>query len=105
MSPTHYSVSSVKMVFLVALLGYLRDVVFAAVLLVTVSVLVREGGAGLARKVLGFLRSLHGVDHLIALFLRREVRGFLKQVDPKAFSGDEKKTIAIPERGKHRFLG
>lgn len=87
------------MVFLV-LLGFLRDAVFAAVLLVAVSVLVREGGAGLARKVLGFLRSLHGVDGVISWLLRREVRSFLKQLDPKAFAGEAKKTIAIPEKGK-----
>ena len=87
---------------LLALVGFLRDAVFAAAVLVAISVLVREGGAGLARRVLGVLRCLHGVDLVVSWFLRREVRGFLRQVDPQAFSGGRKKTIAIPEKGKEK---
>ena len=81
-------------------LGFARDLVLTALLLVAVSVLVREGVAGLARKLLTLLRQLPGVDRLIAWFLRREVRAFLKQIDPQSFSSDSKKNrVKIPEKG------
>ena len=77
-----------------------RGAVFWAVLLVCVSVLAREGGAGLLRKTLSFFRNLHGVESVIAWLLRREVRGFLRQVDPKTFSGEGGRRIPIPEKGE-----
>lgn len=81
--------------------GLLRDAVFAVVLLVAGSLLMREGFAGLGRKTVTFLRCLHGVDTVISWFLRREVRGFLRQLDPKAFSGQGREKIAIPEKGRY----
>lgn len=82
-----------------AVVGIIRDAVFAAVTLVAISVLLREGGAGLARKVLGLLRHLHGVEDLIRWLLRREVKSFLKQVDPQSFGTNKKKMVKIPEKG------
>lgn len=91
--------SAIKMSLLSLAFGFIREAVLAVVLLVAASVLVREGAAGLGRKAVAFLRCLHGVDSVISWFLRREVRGFLKQLDPKAFSGEGRKKIAIPEKG------
>lgn len=83
-----------------AVLGLVRDVVFALAVLVAAAVLVREGGAGLARKLLLALRQLHGVDYLITAYLKREVRGFLRQLDSKSFPADGKKPkIKFPEKG------
>ncbi len=82
-------------------LGLLRDAVFAVVLVLALSVAMREGLAGLLRRLIGALRHIHGVDDLIKWALRREVRSFLKQVDPKSF-GDgnrERKSVSIPEKG------
>ncbi len=83
------------------LLGVAKDIVFALAVLVAVAVVAREGAAGLARKLLLTLRQLHGVDYLISMYLRREVRSFLRQIDPKSFPGDSRKqTVKFPEKGK-----
>ena len=85
---------------LLSLAGLLRDWVFAVVVIVALSILVREGAGGLARKSLLVLRQLRAVDVLICWLLRREVRSFLRQLDPKTFSTDSKKKQAkIPEQG------
>ena len=81
-------------------LGFVKDAVFACVVLVAVAVVVREGASGLARRVLLTLRQLHGVDYLISIYLRREVRRFLTQVDPKSFPADgRKQRVQFPEKG------
>lgn len=82
------------------ILGVVRDAVLAAVVLVTVSVAVREGAAGLARRCVSVLRVLYGVDAIISWLLRREVRSFLKQVDPQSFSKGGKTRVQIPEKGR-----
>ena len=77
---------------------------FVIVLLVATSVLLREGLAGLARGILLVLKKLVILDTLIQWYLRREVKGFLRQVDPKTFSKGNKKKVEIPEVGKHSIL-
>lgn len=77
----------------------LRDTVFALVLAVCVSVVIREGAGGLARKLLLVLRQLPGVNWVIGWVLRREVRGFLRQLDPDSFKEGPRKGLALPEKG------
>jgi len=80
---------------------FTKDVVFIIVVLVATSMLLREGLAGLARGILLTLKKLVILDKLIQWYLRREVRGFLRQVDPKTFSKGKKKKVEIPKVGKH----
>ena len=87
------------MSFLLTAVAFFRDCIFATVLLIAISVLAREGVAGLVRKLLAAFRNLHGVDGLINWYLRREVRSFLKQVNPH-FQGDQTKIVQIPNKGK-----
>lgn len=42
---------------------------------------------------------LYGVDAIISWLLRREVKGFLKQIDPQSFSKGGKNRVQIPEKG------
>ena len=89
------------MAYLLFLYSLLRDAVFAIILIVVVRVTVREGGVGLLRRCIEVLKLLPGVEKLLLLVLRREVRGFLKQIDRKKAgpgSGDTR-TLAIPEKG------
>lgn len=79
-----------------------RDAIFAVAVVVVVAVLLREGVSGLARKLLLVLRQLHGVDYLISVYLRREVRSFLRQVDPTSFPADGRKQgVKFPEKGMY----
>lgn len=87
------------MAVLLCAVGYISNAVFAAVTLIAISVLYREGISGLARRIFSALRLLQGVDDLIQWFLRREVKGFLKQIDPKSFATSSKKAVQIPEKG------
>ena len=82
------------------LLAFLRDLVFMVFVVLAVAVAVREGPAGLARRLLGAVQVLPGVEWLIAAVLRREVRGFLRQVDKERRSDRGGKTLAIPEKGQ-----
>ena len=82
------------------ILEVFRDAVLAVVVLVAVSVAVREGAAGLARRCVSVLRMLYGVDAIISWLLRREVKNFLKQVDPQSFSKGKKARVQIPEKGR-----
>ena len=84
---------------LLHLLGLLRDFLLTVVLAVCVSIAVREGGGGLVRKLLAVLRQLPGVNWVIGWVLRREVRGFLRQLDPESFKAGPKVGMAIPEKG------
>jgi len=59
---------------------------------------VREGPARLARRLLGAVQVLPGVERLITAVLRREVRGFLHQVDKERRSDGRGKTLAMPEK-------
>ena len=80
----------------------LRNVVFTAVLVICISVVYREGVGGLIRKLVSAARLLPGVDEAISWVLTKQVKGFLRQVDPAAFSkGSEKKaTLSIPKKGE-----
>lgn len=79
----------------------IRDCVFAIVVLIAFSIVIREGFSGLLRKVLTALRNLYGLDGIIRWFLRREVRSFLKQVDPQSFGANKtRKSVQIPLKGK-----
>lgn len=80
----------------------IRNVVFAVFLVVCVCVLRREGARGLVRKLVVAARLVPGVDEAIAWALKRQVRGFLRQLDPNAFSrkGGKKATLAIPKKGE-----
>lgn len=80
-------------------LGFIKDAVFVLAVLVAVSVLSREGASGLARGCLRVLKNLSVLDKLIQWYLRKEVRGFLKQIDPQTFSKSKKKKIEIPREG------
>ncbi len=82
-----------------------RDVVFSLVVIIAVSVLLREGWSGLARGIVRILKNLTAVVRLIQWYLRREVRGFLKQVDPHTFSATQRKKIEIPSVGKLQGRG
>ena len=81
---------------------FLRDAVFAIFLILVVRVAVREGVAGLLRRGIGVLKLLPGAEALLLLVLRREVRGFLKQIDQKRATRDVggTKTVVIPEKGE-----
>ena len=83
-----------------SLVELLRNVVFSVFLLICVSVVHREGFGGLLRRLLGAARLVPGVEELVGWALRRQVRGFLQQIDPAAFSTKTKKSIpAIPKKG------
>lgn len=83
------------------LLTLLRNVIFTAVVVVCVNLVRREGLRGSARKLVGVARLVPGVDEAIAWALKRQVRGFLHQIDPETFAAKEAKkcTLAIPKKG------
>lgn len=82
------------------LVELLCNVVFSVFLLICVSVVHREGFGGLLRRLLGAARLVPGVEELVGWALRRQVRGFLQQIDPAVFSTKKKKSIpAIPKKG------
>lgn len=81
------------------LAGFLKDVVFLVIVLVAASVLSREGVSGLARGIVKLLKNLTVLDRLIQWYLRKEVRGFLKQVDSQTFSKGKREKIEIPKEG------
>ena len=83
----------------------LQDALFAFVLLLALSVAAREGAAGLARRLVAVLKLLPGAEALVAAALRRQVRGFLRQIEAdsgrKGRSEGGGRTMAIPEKGRH----
>lgn len=82
-------------------LELLRNVVFSVVIVICVSVIHREGLAALLRKLVGAARLVPGVEEAIGWALKRQVRGFLRQVDPATFSVRAKKSPpAIPKKGE-----
>lgn len=84
-----------------SLFALLRDAVFTFVLILAVRVALREGAAGLMRRLVTVLKILPGVEEFICWILRREVRGFLKQIGHG--SGSEaggKHGLVIPEKGR-----
>lgn len=93
-----------KMLFL---LSWAKDAVFGLVLLLVACVVAREGLAGLARRLLALLRLLPGVETVMRRVVRREVRGFLRQLrkekgigEGEGEGGGKKKTMKIPEKGE-----
>ena len=83
--------------------GFVRDLVLTLLAVLVVAVVVREGPAGLARRLLGAAKLLPGVEWMIAAVLRREVCGFVRQVQEGERSrSDHKggKTLAIPQKGQ-----
>ncbi len=84
---------------LLALASLLRDLLVTLILAVCLSIGLREGVVELARKLLLVLRQLPGVNWVIRWVLRREVRGFLRQLDPKSFNEGAKAVIPIPLKG------
>ena len=84
-----------------AIVAVLRDIFLTIAFLVIASILAREGIGGLIRKLLAVARELPAVNTVIEWALKREVRGFLKQMDPDAFSGRKKEALAIPTKGEH----
>ena len=87
------------------LLPWAKDAVFGLVLLLVVCVVAREGLAGLARRLLALLRLLPGVETAVRRVVRREVRGFLRQLRKEKGIGEgegggKKKTMKIPEKGE-----
>lgn len=83
------------------LVEMLRNVVFAMLLVICLSVIRREGIKGLLRKLVAAARQLPGVDEAIAWTLKRQVRGFLRQIDPQSFAIEVKNSscAAIPKKG------
>lgn len=83
------------------LVELLRNVVFSLFLLVCVSVVHREGFGGLLRKLLGAARLVPGIEEVMGWALKRQVRGFLRQIEPAAFSAKMKKSSpTIPKKGE-----
>lgn len=83
------------------LVELLRNVVFSVVVVICVSVIHREGLGGLLRKLVGTARLVPGIEEAIGWALKRQVRGFLQQVDAAAFSAKTKKPPpAIPKKGE-----
>lgn len=85
-----------------SLLAVIRNLVFMLAVVVAVSVLSRDGVAALIRKLVGVVRLVPGVEELIAWALKKQVRGFLCQLDPETFAktGKETTTLAIPKKGQ-----
>ena len=87
------------------LLSLLRDLTCGLVVLVVISILTREGVNGLVRRASQLLRLLPGAELLIRVYLRREVRSFLRQVNViKDDSPPGTKIMEIPERGEWQEL-
>lgn len=84
------------------LVTVLRNIIFTAVLVIGVSVLHREGTGGLIRKLVVAVRLVPGVNEAVGWALKRQVRSFLRQVDPEAFSAKRRKgySLAIPMKGE-----
>ena len=83
-----------------SLLELLRNVLFTVVLVICVSVIYREGIGGLIRKLVSTARLVPGVEDAIEWTLRRQVRGFLRQLDPAAFSATKTAAVVIPKKGE-----
>lgn len=95
--------------YLLQVLGWARDAVFGLIVLLALSVFAREGLSGLARRVLVAVKTLPGVESLLRAVLRRQVHGFLREMERgKGLEGSqqrgETKTMAIPEKGKKKCL-
>ena len=83
------------------LLSLVRDLTCGVVVLLVVSTLAREGINGLVRRTSQLLRLLPGAERLLRVYLRREVRSFLRQVDViKDGTPPGTKTLRIPEKGE-----
>jgi len=80
-----------------------KDIVVTLVLVICVSITVREGLMGCVRKLLLVVRQLPGVNWVISWLLRREVRGFLRQLDPQAFKPGSKQGLPIPKQGEEEL--
>ena len=84
-----------------ALVELLRNVVFSLFLLICVSVVHREGLGALLRKLLGAARLVPGFEEVMGWALKRQVRGFLRQIEPAAFSAKmNKSSPVIPKKGE-----
>ena len=77
----------------------LRDALVALVLLVCVGIFVREGPMGLLQRAIQFVRMIPGVGAVVKLYLKSEIKAFLKQLDLDSEGG---KTLSIPEKGRFR---
>ena len=91
---------------LLGMLAFIRDLVLTLLAVLVVAVVVREGPAGLARRLLSAAKLLPGAEWMISAALRREVRGFVRQVQ-KGERSDHKggKTLAIPQKGQWNWMG
>lgn len=88
---------------LLGVLAFVRDLVLTLLAVLVVTVIVREGPAGLARRVVGAAKLLPGVEWMITVALRREVRGFVRQVqegERRKSDHEGRKTLAIPQKGQ-----
>ena len=93
---------------LLGMLAFVRDLVLTLLAVLVVAVVVREGPAGLARRLLSAAKLLPGAEWMIAAALRREVRGFVRQVQKEERRrSDHKggKTLAIPQKGQWNWMG
>lgn len=87
---------------LLGMLAFVRDLVLTLLAVLVVAVVVKEGPAGLARRLLSAAKLLPGAEWMIAAALRREVRGFVRQVqkeERRRSDHKEGKTLAIPQKG------
>lgn len=86
-----------------ALLGLARDVVFAVFVVLVVRVVVFEGWVGLLRRSVELLKHLPGVEMVIRAVLRREVHGFLKQLNHTSLEKEGKRGSdrwkTLPKKG------
>ena len=89
----------------VSLFGLARDVVFAVLVVLAVRVAVIEGWAGLLRRLLELFRLVPGAEALIRALLRRQVRGFLRQLDHASLEEEEGRggrgvCVELPKKGE-----
>ena len=79
----------------------LRNIIFTVVIIICVNVVRRQGLAALVRHLVATARLVPGVDELIGWALKKQVRGFLRQLEPESFAKKGTKTaiLAIPKKG------
>ncbi|CAH1773626.1 unnamed protein product [Owenia fusiformis] len=79
---------------------WLEHIVFTVVVAVLVKIGINEGTEGVLRTIVVTLKAVPGVNWLIHLVLRSEVRGFVKQIETK--QGKKQSTgprVTIPAKG------
>ena len=82
---------------LLFVLCFLRDALVALLFLASVGIFVREGPMGLLQRASQLVRFVPGVNTVVNLYLKSEIKAFLKQLD---LDKEQGKTLSIPEKGR-----